>query len=140
MSENFRKQNCGNDDVLAFGDSTFKVGKFRKALDLSFSSSLGSHLSGELRNKGIQIDQKRLAPNNKTDDHARWFDSGMECEILQVGSDSWKVGRVRIKVEVEFYVEELESLECGEGGTSETAQSELSLDSIRQMIAEDGRE
>jgi hypothetical protein len=136
MTEKFEKRNFGNDDVLAFGDSTSKVGKFKKAVDLSFSSSLGIQFSNELRNKGIQIDPKFLAPNNKTDDHARWFDSGMECEILQVGSDGWKVGKVRIKVDVEFYVEELEPLEDTEGNISEAAQSESPLDSIRQMIVE----
>jgi hypothetical protein len=140
MTEKFEKRNCGNDDVLAFGDSTYKVGKFKKAVDLSFSSSLGNHLSGELRNKGIPIDQKHLAPNHKPDEYARWFDSGMECEILQVGSDSWKVGKVRIKVEVEFYVEELESLEDTENDIPETVQSESPLDSIRQMIVENDQE
>ncbi|NJN90571.1 MAG: KGK family protein [Leptolyngbyaceae cyanobacterium SL_5_14] len=140
MTEKFEKRNCGNDDVLAFGDSTYKVGKFKKAVDLSFSSSLGSHLSGELRNKGIQIDQKHLAPNNKPDEYARWFGSGIECEILQVGSDSWKVGKVRIKIEVEFYVEELESLEEDESDISETVQLESPLDSIRQMIVENDQE
>lgn len=137
MTEKFEKRNCGNDDVLAFGDSTYKVGKFKKAVDLSFSSSLASQFSNELKSKGIQIDPKILVPNNRTDAYARWFDSGIECEILQVGSDSWKVGKVRIKVEVEFYVEELESLEEDERNISETAQPESPLDSIRQMIVED---
>jgi hypothetical protein len=81
-----------------------------------------------------------LVPNNKIDDHSRWFDSGIECEILQVGSDSWKVGKVRIKVEVEFYVEELESLEDTEHNIPETVQPESPLDSIRQMIVENDQE
>ncbi|MBD1868194.1 hypothetical protein H6G00_04460 [Leptolyngbya sp. FACHB-541] len=83
------------------------------------------------------MDLKILVLNNRTDDHNRWFDSGIKCEILQVGSDSWKVGKVRIKVEVEFYVEELEFLEEDESDISETIQPESSLDSIRQMIVED---
>jgi hypothetical protein len=141
MTEKFEKRNCGNDDVLAFGDSTYKVGKFKKAVDLSFSSSqLAGHFSNELKSKGIQIDPKLLVPNNRTDAYAKWFDSGIECEILQVGSDSWKVGKVRIKVDIEFYVEELESLKDTEGDISETTQSESPLDSIRQMIVENDQE
>lgn len=106
MDSQFNPQSLNDHDVLAFGDATFKAGKFRQAAESCFGGSLGSGFSAELTRKGIRIDQNILAPNNSTDDHACWFGSGVDCEVLQVGATSWRKAKVRIRVAVSFELEE----------------------------------
>lgn len=108
MDSQFNPQSLNDHDVLAFGDATFKAGKFRQAAESCFGGSLGSGFSAELTRKGIRIDQALLAPNNSMDDYACWFGSGVDCEVLQVGATSWRKARVRIRVAVSFELEESE--------------------------------
>lgn len=35
-----------------------------------------------------------------------WLEDGIECEILQFGATSWRKGKVRLKIELEFCPEE----------------------------------
>lgn len=35
-----------------------------------------------------------------------WFDQGIECHILQLGSQKWIKGKIKISVNVEFYPDE----------------------------------
>jgi len=39
-----------------------------------------------------------------------WFDQGVDCEILKLGSNTWQKGKLKIHVSIEF---------CPEGKTSE---------------------
>lgn len=106
MDSQFNPQSLNDHDVLAFGDATFKAGKFRQAAESCFGGSLGSGFSAELTRRGIKIDQALLAPNNSMDDYACWFGSGVDCEVLQVGATSWRKAKVRIRVAVSFELEE----------------------------------
>jgi hypothetical protein len=133
MEKNFSLQNCDEDDVVSFGDDTFKVSKFRKAVNGAFGNNLGNQFYSQLSSyQGIKIDGAILAPQGVNEPWARWFNDGIDCEILQLGSKSWQKGKVRIKVSVEFYIEE-----DSEQLTSDTSEIELPespLDDLRQMI------
>lgn len=88
MEDSFYLSDCGDEDVLSFGDDVIKAGKFRKAVNKSFNSNMGGTLSSELRSQGVQIDQKILQPNGISEDYLRWFGKGIDCEILNLGSKS----------------------------------------------------
>lgn len=106
MPNSFIPQPINENDVLAFGDATFKAGKFKRAVESCFSSGLGSGLSAELSNKGIQIDSGVLTPNGTFAEFSQWFDQGIDCEILKVGSQGWTKAKVRVHITVEFSTEE----------------------------------
>lgn len=51
-----------------------------------------------------------------------WFGSGVDCEILNLGDRTWKKGKIRLKVTLEF---------CQE--VTESSATSSALDSIRQI-------
>lgn len=106
MPNAFTPRPINENDVLAFGDATFKAGKFKRAVESCFSSGLGSGLSAELSSKGIQIDAGVLTPNGTFEEFSQWFDQGIDCEILKVGSQGWTKAKVRVNITVEFSTEE----------------------------------
>lgn len=129
---------CHDDDVVSFGDTTFKVGKLRQALDNSIGYEVGNALNNQLWLQGI------LSSNGYLDDIfgssneiLAWFNNGRNCEILNLGSKNWKSGKIRIKLSIEFYVEKQESLEINSSDSLQISQHESSLDDIRRMINQD---
>ncbi len=129
---------CQDDDVVSFGDATFKVGKLRQALDNSIGYEVGNALNNQLRLQGI------LSSNSYLDDIfsssneiLAWFNNGRNCEILNLGSKNWKNGKIRIKLSIEFYVEKQESLEVNFSNSLEISQDKSPLDDIRRMINQD---
>ena len=141
MQENYYLQDCNDDDVLAFGEDTFKVGKFKKGINGAFGNHLGSQLNGQLSScQGIKIDGSILAAKGVNEPYARWFGDGIDCEILKLGSKGWKKGKVRINVSVEFYVEEQEDSETLGSDTLEISPPESPLDDLRQMINQENKQ
>ncbi|MBW4547236.1 MAG: hypothetical protein KME25_22780 [Symplocastrum torsivum CPER-KK1] len=139
MEEKFSLQNCDEDDVLLFGDDTFKVSKFRRAVNAAFGNNLGDQLNRQLSSyHGIKIDNAILAPKGVNEPYARWFTDGIDCEMLQLGSKSWQKGKVRIKVSVEFYVEEDSEQQLIE--SSEIELPESPLDDLRQMMNQENQQ
>ncbi|MEH1945490.1 MAG: KGK domain-containing protein [Nostoc sp.] len=55
--------------------------------------------------------------------------------MLTLGSPSWKKGKVKIKISVEFYIEE-EDLQITNSNNSEITEPESPLDDLRRMIQE----
>ncbi len=97
---------CQENDVLSFGDATYKVGKFQQAVEAAFSGPLASQFSSQLNSRGIQIDPKHIAPSGRSEEHVRWFKEGVDCEILQLGSQSWKKAKLKIKFACELRIED----------------------------------
>ena len=60
------------------------------------------------------------------------FNDGVNCEILQLGSQTWKKGKMRIKVTVEFYAEE-DNVDISTNQAN-INQPESPLDDLRRMI------
>lgn len=58
-----------------------------------------------------------------------WFDQGVDCEILKLGSSNWQKGKLKIRVSIEFSSEE----ETSEQRESQDFQSESPLDEIRRL-------
>lgn len=62
----------------------------------------------------------------------RWLEEGINCEVISPGK-SWRKGRVRISLE--FYPDESNSIEIPISDKSGTTQPESLLDDIRQITA-----
>lgn len=65
------------DNYLALDERMFKVSDFIGAAE---------------RKLGVQDDESRKL----------WLESGVECEILELGSPSWVQGKLRVRVSLEF--------------------------------------
>ncbi|MEJ6483008.1 KGK domain-containing protein [Nostoc punctiforme UO1] len=124
MEDGFKAIECKDGDVLDFGDNTYKIAKFKQAMYTSFNSTLEDTLNEELIGQGIEIQEP---PN------MNWFQNGIDCEILTLGSQSWKKGKVKIRISIEFYVEE-KDVEITNSKNSEIIEPESSLDDLRRMI------
>ena len=46
--------------------------------------------------------------DNFLSDRLKWINEGLECEILKLGSNNWKKGKVRINISLEFCPDEPE--------------------------------
>ncbi|WP_335066766.1 KGK domain-containing protein [Nostoc sp.] len=125
MQDEFKPIECNDSDVLNFGDNIYKVAKLKQAMDTSANSHLGNILNEELRRKGVDINNSLV----------NLFQKGIDCEILTLGSQSWKKGKVKIKISVEFYIEE-EDIEITNSKNSEITEPESPLDDLRRMIHE----
>jgi hypothetical protein len=64
-----------------------------------------------------------LQNNDSYKPRIKWIDEGLECEVLNVGANRWKKGKVRIKISFEF---------CP--GEPEISEYESPLDEIRREM------
>lgn len=53
----------------------------------------------------------------------KWIEEGLDCEILKLGDSSWKKGKVRVKMTIEFLPDE-----------PEISEYQSPLDEIRREI------
>lgn len=114
---------CHDDDVVAFGDSTFKVGRFKQAIRACFGYDFGYGLIPLLKNQGVKIDQAAISPQGNKADFGHWFGTGVNCELLQTDTLGWQGAKVRIRVEVEF-IQEQESAPVAKTEPQEFGQFE----------------
>lgn len=125
--ENFNLNNCGNDDVLSVKDKVFKFIQVRQAIQKAFDNKLSEELYNTLNSYGIPIDPGGYLVGNKFYRQAdRWFDEGIECEVLQPASKGWQKGKIKLKVTLEFIPDE-----------PSINEPESPLDDLRRMINEE---
>ncbi|MEH2363451.1 KGK domain-containing protein [Nostoc sp.] len=127
MEDGFKPIECNDGDVLDFGDNIYKVAKLKQAIDTSSNSTLEYKLNQKLSSQGVNI---KASPNGNL------FQKGIDCEILTLGSQSWKKGKVKVKISVEFYVEE-EDVQITNSNNSEITEPDSPLDDLRRMINEE---
>ncbi|MTJ07387.1 KGK domain-containing protein [Anabaena sp. UHCC 0204] len=121
MEDNFKLIECNEDDVIECGDWTYKVSKLRREFEKMGDNSGFMHdLSNALQNQEINF-----VPDS--DIASASFTKGIDGKMLIVGSNSWKKGRVKLKLSVEFYVEE---------ENTEIQEPESPLDDLRRKINE----
>ena len=133
MEDNYYLKDCNDDDVLSFDDVTFKVGTFKRALTKSLDNNLGNQISYHLSANGVKIPDSVLNPYRQNTSHVRWFHRGMDCEILNLGAKNWKKGKVKIKVSVEFYIED-------QTDNLEISEPESPLDDLRRMMNQENQQ
>lgn len=67
----------------------------------------------------------------------KWFEEGIDCEVLKFDSNAWQRGKVRIRVTLEFCPDEPEIEEITQSSDLEINQAESPLDDIRRMMSKD---
>ena len=106
MTNNLIPYDCGDDDVIAFGEAMFRSGKLKKAIGQSFDGSVGRAIDQNLRQHGLEIPIRMIGSTRLANEHCQWFDEGISCEILDLSTRRWCKGKVRVQVSVEFLVED----------------------------------
>lgn len=106
MGNNEDREEFNDNDVIAFGDDAFKIGKFKQALRQCFGYDFGYGLLGLLSNQGIKIDKTQVSPDGEQSDFLKWFNEGVDCEILKTDAKGWRKAKVKVKVAVEFVMDE----------------------------------
>ncbi len=106
MTNNLIPYDCGDDDVIAFGEAMFRSGKLKKAISQSFDGAVGRAIDQKLRQNGLEIPIRMIGSTRLANEHCQWFDEGINCEILDLSTRRWCKGKVRVQVSVEFFVED----------------------------------
>ncbi|PSB56085.1 KGK domain-containing protein [Chamaesiphon polymorphus] len=106
MTNNLIPYDCGDDDVIAFGEAMFRAGKLKRAIGQSFDGSVGRAIDQKLRQHGLEIPIRMIGSTRLANEHCQWFDDGISCEILDLATRRWCKGKVRVQVSVEFLVED----------------------------------
>jgi len=128
--------NCGNDDAVSFGMTMLKMEKLKKTVNKLVSEwELGETLDDLLRKQNLNIDVLCNHPQ-KNWSYEEWFSEGIDCEILRVGAQGWKKGKIKLKlnVTIEFCPDEPEVEETPENQESETSKPESPLDDLRRQL------
>jgi KGK domain len=106
MANNLVPYDCGDDDVIAFGEVMFRSGKLKRAIGQSFDGSVGRAIDQKLRQNGLEIPIRMIGSTRLANEHCQWFDEGISCEILDLSTRQWCKGKVRVSVSVEFLIED----------------------------------
>ena len=135
MEDKFDFHNCGNDDALSFGNAMLKVGKLKETVNNVLpENGLGHTLNQLLSQQQLNIDVG--VPEKKGFLYGKWFSQGIDCEILRVGANGWKKGKIKLKlnVTIEFCPDEPEVEQTSENNESETSKPESPLDDLRRQL------
>jgi hypothetical protein len=126
MTNNLIPYDCGDDDVIAFGEAMFRSGKLKKAIGQSFDGSVGRAIDQKLRQHGLEIPIRMIGSTRLANEHCQWFDEGISCEILDLATRRWCKGKVRVQVSVEFLVEDTDEkmLLPGDGDREESTNDD----------------
>ncbi|MBD2436764.1 KGK domain-containing protein [Nostoc sp. FACHB-110] len=124
MEDIFKPIECNDDDVIEVGDNTYKVSKIKTGVSQSSNHSLAQRLQQELNNQIIQLPSVE-----------KCFKEGIDCQILTLGSQNWKKGKVKFNLSIEFYIED--DLETTNSNNLNFTEPESPFDDLRRMIHEE---
>jgi hypothetical protein len=136
MEDKFDLHNCGNDDALSFGRAMLKIEKLKETVNRVLPEyGLGETLNKSLKEQNLNIDlpidtrQQRFLYEN-------WFGEGIDCEILRVGANGWKKGKIKLKlnVTIEFCPDEPKVEETSENNQLEISPPQSPLDDLRRQL------
>ncbi len=139
MTNNLIPYDCGDDDVIAFGEAMFRSGKLKKAIGQSFDGSVGRAIDQKLRQHGLEIPIRMIGSTRLANEHCQWFDEGINCEILDLATRRWCKGKVKVKVSVEFFVEDTEEkiFLPSDSTIRERPSTQMSLPDREDLITDD---
>jgi hypothetical protein len=127
MEDNFKSENCNQHEALSFKDNVFKVSKLQETLKTVFCNDLANVLREKLKSYGVDINPGGYMSGNKfySYTYSKFFQEGIECEILKFNSEEWQKGKMKIKVTLEFCPDE-----------PDIKEPESPLDDLRRKINE----
>lgn len=141
MEGNFNLQNCNDNDVLSFDPGTYKAGKVRQGFKEILRGAFAQTICDLLRQHGLQINPvlQRGAGGKFYRYDCKWFDEGMDCEILKIGAKDWQKGKFRLKVTLEFIPDEPEVEGRSANNEQKINEPESPLDDLRQMLNQENQ-
>jgi hypothetical protein len=108
---NFNTALGGLDDqaILVFNNTTHSVQELRYAIDVAMLSDLPQELIESLKSQGIQIEL------GTTDQNGQWqplkeaslFQKGIDCKVQQPNAATMQSGRLKLKISLEFCLDEV---------------------------------
>ncbi|KJH73489.1 KGK domain-containing protein [Aliterella atlantica] len=98
-------------------DTVLSVPKSNERIWLSHPMFKTGELLKHINSKAIGIDFHHWEDENAYKERKRWYEEGVDCEMLQPNSN-WKKGKLKIRISLEFRPDRPES----------------PLDDIRQQI------
>lgn len=112
-----------SNDVISFQGFTIRICDFQQALEKTAESTYFSRqFHDALTNQQVRIDSQY---------RDRW-DEGIDCEALKLSDPSWRPGKLKLRLCLDFIPEE--PALSPETITSETPESPL--DEIRNMLSD----
>lgn len=122
-------QKCNEDDVLELENQMVKLSKFSSNLDLALKWNTNSDAL-------LAVAKFMKTPPLSNPNVKQLFDGdGVDANILRIGSQGWKKGKIKLKLTLEFYPDEPE--ETTSIDDAEINQTSSPLDDIRQMMNKD---
>lgn len=101
-------------DLIRFNkDPIFEIRKIEELLASFFEKDLNVALNNYLTKSGVKIWKGTTFTRNKRNIEFinNWFWQGVACSVLKVGDKNWDLGRLKIKIRIEFEPLESEELE-----------------------------
>jgi hypothetical protein len=118
MNDNQFKPTIGEEDVISLKNiSPDNVVMYNRTLKVQ-------DIIKYCLRKILEVSEfKQLQDEERYKPRAKWIDEGLECEVLNLGANQWKKGKVRIKISFEFCPDE-----------PEISEYESPLDEIRREM------
>lgn len=131
MEYNAFLQKCNDDDVLELDNNMIKLSKLRSDLKLVSSFNQNSEAL-------VAIAKYVKSPLLSKKDVEKLFnDDGVDANVLRIGSQGWKKGKIKLKIVLEFCPDEPEIEQVTQSKDLEMNQPESPLDDIRRMMNKD---
>ena len=107
--------NLKKSDLIRFDNNQIlEINKLKKALKTIFEDRLESPLVNALALLGIKTytGTRIKSPSGKEKTvYNSWFKEGVHCEVLTLGNEKWKRGKIKIEISIEFEEEEEDIIE-----------------------------
>jgi hypothetical protein len=121
--------NLKKTDLIRFDNNQIlEINKLKEALINIFEDRLESHLVDALSLMGIKTykgTRIKSPSGRETTFYNSWFKEGVHCEVLTLGNEKWKRGKIKMKISIEFEIEQ----------NVETAEIlELEFKSLREQL------
>ncbi len=131
MEEFCQVYGCSEKSAVSFGGKIYKVEEIAKVIKKS-KPSLGKFIFSSFQNSDKQTHPSTREESGQAD-YVSYFEEGIDFEILQPGSEEWLKGRMRLKMSIEFVVDQTDLSDSETQSDAADLVSENSLDAIRQV-------
>lgn len=122
---------CSEKSAISFDGKIYKVEEVAKVIRES-KPSLGRFIFSSLHKSDKQIHPGTSQESGQAD-YGSCFEEGIHFEILQPGSEDWVKGRMRLKVSLEFMIDQPDLLDAETPSDAVELANENPLDAIRQV-------
>ncbi len=122
---------CSEKSAISFDGKIYKVEEIAQVIRES-KPSLGRFISSFLQKSDKQIHPGTNQESGEAD-YGSYFEEGIHFEILQPGSEEWVKGRMRLKISLEFVIDQPDLLDTETQSDAVELVNENSLDAIRQV-------